>query len=236
MKNKNGKNNKTIISAKNKKGFTVQPKRQSSIVKKQIKTVNIMHLELLRKTIKGIFEIGEKILQIKETAIYDNWKNFVKDNFAFSYATAHRYIQVYEHFKDKPEYLECKTIKDVYYEIGIKKSLDLPEAPKGRLQVATDQEELEYDLEQIFKVPCVSKVKLENYRIESAGKNGRIWMIDRSGMSMPVAQLYAIPPEGFPETEYHELFREVQIAFERYFEKIEKYEKMGISKKVYNGY
>ena len=124
---------------------------------------------------------------------------------------------------------------EAYIESGVKGLIaEKKENIQGRLETETLQEEIDFDIEQIFKMPCVSKAKLENYRIETIGKNGRIWMIDRSGMSMPVAQLYATPPQGFPETEYNELFRNVQIALELYFEKIEKYEKMGISTPVYN--
>ncbi len=207
---------------------------------KIIQTIHKGHDSLL-KTLGSAawqaFKIGKLLVVIREKDPASPWGQTVKDLFPFSITTANNYLKVYFKFRDNPEALEGMSKTEAYIESGVKGLIaEKKETIPGRLQMATDQEELEFDLEQIFKVPCVSKAKLENYRIESAGKNGRIWMIDRSGMSMPVAQLYAMPPEGFPETEYHELFREVQIAFERYFEKIEMYEKMGISSPVYNGY
>lgn len=197
-------------------------------------------LSALEKLIKGAalqaFEIGGCLKALRERDPARTWNSLVEDVFPFSVKTANNYLKVYFKFRDNPEALEGKSKTEAYIESGVKGLIaEKKEAIPGRLEAATLQEEIDFDIEQIFKMPCVSKAKLENYRIETIGKNGRIWMIDRSGMSMPVAQLYATPPQGFPETEYNELFRNVQIALELYFEKIERYEKMGISNPVYNG-
>lgn len=229
MKNKNGKNNKNIISAENKKGVTVTPKKQSSIVKKQIKTVSIMHFKLLQKTLKGFFEIGEKILQIKETAIYDNWKNFVKDNFPFSYETSCRYIRVYEHFKDKPEYLEGKTIKDAYYEIGIKKSpIPIEYEEDGKIYTAGLEdfnESYDDELATIFNRKTVSGIKLEKYRVEIYGEE--LWGFREGYGRFPIADLLIPKPIGLPEIEWKDMKKNLCMLFEDYYAKIEMYENNG---------
>nr|WP_314782208.1 hypothetical protein [uncultured Treponema sp.] len=203
-----------------------------------IQTIHKGHVILL-KTLGSAawqaFKIGKLLVVIREKDPASPWGQTVKDLFPFSITTANNYLKVYFKFRDNPEALEGMSKTEAYIESGVKGLIaEKKENIQGRLETATLQEEIDFDIEQIFKMPCVSKAKLENYRIETIGKNGRIWMIDRSGMSMPVAQLYATPPQGFPETEYNELFRNVQIALELYFEKIEKYEKMGISTPVYN--
>ena len=203
-----------------------------------IQTIHKGHVSLL-KTLGSAawqaFKIGKLLVVIREKDPASPWGQTVKDLFPFSITTANNYLKVYFKFRDNPEALEGMSKTEAYIESGVKGLIaEKKENIQGRLETETLQEEIDFDIEQIFKMPCVSKAKLENYRIETIGKNGRIWMIDRSGMSMPVAQLYATPPQGFPETEYNELFRNVQIALELYFEKIEKYEKMGISTPVYN--
>ena len=203
-----------------------------------IQTIHNGHVSLL-KTLGSAawqaFKIGKLLVVIREKDPASPWGQTVKDLFPFSITTANNYLKVYFKFRDNPEALEGMSKTEAYIESGVKGLIaEKKENIQGRLETETLQEEIDFDIEQIFKMPCVSKAKLENYRIETIGKNGRIWMIDRSGMSMPVAQLYATPPQGFPETEYNELFRNVQIALELYFEKIEKYEKMGISTPVYN--
>ena len=205
---------------------------------KIIQTIHKGHDSLL-KTLGSAawqaFKIGKLLVVIREKDPASPWGQTVKDLFPFSITTANNYLKVYFKFRDNPKALEGMSKTEAYIESGVKGLIaEKKETIPGRLETATLQEEIDFDIEQIFKMPCVSKAKLENYRIETIGKNGRIWMIDRSGMSMPVAQLYATPPQGFPETEYNELFRNVQIALELYFEKIEKYEKMGISTPVYN--
>lgn len=205
---------------------------------KIIQTIHKEHalfLKNMREAAERAFKIGKLLVEIREKDPASPWGQTVKDLFPFSITTANNYLKVYFKFRDNPEALEGMSKTEAYIESGVKGLIaEKKETIPGRLETETLQEEIDFDIEQIFKMPCVSKAKLENYRIETIGKNGRIWMIDRSGMSMPVAQLYATPPQGFPETEYNELFRNVQIALELYFEKIEKYEKMGISTLVYN--
>ncbi|MGF7110515.1 hypothetical protein [Treponema pedis] len=200
----------------------------------QIYKEHNLFLAAMTKAAHSAFVIGSLLLKLREKDPAMHWKDIVKDLFPFSEHTANNYLRVYLTFKDNPQALENLSKTEAYMQSGVKCLCAPKDKPiPGRLQTATDEEELAFDIEQLFKTPCVSKVKLENYRIETVGKSGRIWMIDRSGVSMPVAQLYATPPQGFPETEHKELFRNVQIALELYFEKIEKYEKMGISEKVY---
>ena len=197
---------------------------------KIIQTIHKEHalfLKTMREAAERAFKIGKLLVEIREKDPASPWGQTVKDLFPFSITTANNYLKVYFKFRDNPEALEGMSKTEAYIESGVKGLIaEKKENIQGRLETETLQEEIDFDIEQIFKMPCVSKAKLENYRIETIGKNGR--------MSMPVAQLYATPPQGFPETEYNELFRNVQIALELYFEKIEKYEKMGISTPVYN--
>lgn len=202
-----------------------------------IQKVRIGHaafLKAMKQAAEKAFEIGSLLFTLREKDPAMSWKNIIADMFPFSVGTANKYLKVYIHFKDKPSLLENLSMTEAYGQSGLK-CLTEPETKpvQGRLEAETAQQELEFDIEEIFKMPCVSKAKLQNYRIEAVGKSGRLWMIDRSGTSMPVAQLYATPPQGFPETEQKELLRNVQIALELYFEKIEKYEKAGISQKIY---
>ncbi|MEL5719394.1 hypothetical protein [Treponema pedis] len=203
---------------------------------KKIHTKHRAFIKAMQTGAREAFEIGQLLFELRQKDPAMHWKDIVKDLFPFSEHTANKFLRVYLTFKDNPKVLENLSKTEAYIQSGVKCLCAPKDKPiPGRLQTATDEEELAFDIEQIFKTPCVSKVKLENYRIETVGKSGRIWMIDRSGVSMPVAQLYATPPQGFPEAEHKELFRNVQIALELYFEKIEKYEKMGISEKVYQG-
>jgi hypothetical protein len=62
---------------------------------------------------ESALQIGEEVYNAKmgrDQGVF--WKDFVKENFPFSVATANRYIRVYEAFKDRPEALRGETVAD----------------------------------------------------------------------------------------------------------------------------
>jgi hypothetical protein len=60
------------------------------------------------------FHIGEALFKIKmrrDQGVF--WKDFVRDNFESSPATANCHIRMYERFNDRPQLIRDKTIAEI---------------------------------------------------------------------------------------------------------------------------
>lgn len=187
----------------------------------------------MKKTAGIAFEIGKRLSYIRENMdVTIPWQAFIRDNFDFSYNTANSYIRTFEFFKEDPAMLKDKNKSEAYALAGItslKPEKETKEAEAIKVKYAgDDQLDLDYDIEALFNAPCISKAKLKNYRVESFHQSNRLWLINRDGGHIPVAQLYTSPPQGMPEIEQKELLKNVQIALEKYYERVEKYEEKGI--------
>jgi hypothetical protein len=200
-----------------------------------VREVNALHKKFIasmKKSAMIAFEIGQLLYTIRRNADASlPWIQFVKENFDFSYNTANNYIRTFEFFKEDPKLLEDKGKTEAYALAGlagVKAEKDGEEKP-SRIKFAGDEQpEFDYDIEALFAEPCISRAKLKNYRVESFHETNRLWLISKSGAHIPVVQLYTTPPQGLPDIEQKELLKNVQIAIEKYYERIEQYEEKGI--------
>jgi Protein of unknown function (DUF3102). len=200
-----------------------------------VNEVNELHkkfIATMKKSAMIAFEIGQRLYAIRHNADASlPWIQFVKENFDFSYNTANNYIKTFEFFQKDPSLLDDKTKTEAYALAGLTGVRAEKEADgkTGRVKFAgDDQPDLDYDIEELFATPCLSRAKLKNYRIEAFHQANRLWLVSKAGNPIPIIQLYATPPQGLPENEQQELLRNVQIAFEKYYERIERYEEKGI--------
>ncbi len=198
-----------------------------------IEEINKLHYKMFLTLKKGAliaFKMGELLFHIKHFRDQSiPWPEFVSSHFSFSIHSARNYMRMHEVFEGREKELIGLTQTDAYILGGIKKILP-PEKDKPEIERSecTLEEELAYDIESIFAQRPVSKCKLKNYRIEPMGDKKRLWLFDRNGRSIPVAQLYTTEPQGMPESERKELLRNVQIALENFYSRIEEYEARGI--------
>lgn len=197
-----------------------------------IHDINEMHkkfIMLIKKSALLAYQIGSLLTDIKQNRDQSiPWGEFFKAHFTFSERLSYTYMRMYEVFKGREKELKDLSITDGYVLGGIKKILpheSLAEKEGDDVAVVT---EVDYDIDFIFSQKPVSKCSLKNYRIEPMGDKKRLWVIDRSGKSMPVVQLYTTEPAGLPESEKQELLRNVQIALETFYARIEEYEEKGI--------
>lgn len=200
-----------------------------------VQEVNALHKKFIasmKKSAMIAFEIGQRLYTIRRNSDASlPWMQYVKENFDFSYNTANNYIRTFEFFKEDPSLLEDKAKTEAYALAGlagVKAEKDDGEK-HARVKYAGDEPpDFDYDIEALFAEPCLSKAKLKNYRIESFHETNRLWLVSKNGGHIPIVQLYTTPPQGLPEIEQKELLKNVQIAIEKYYERIEQYEKKGI--------
>lgn len=209
------------------------PKEIKTELKVKAKEINKVHLKLfslMKECALKVFNIGELLSEIKYTYKEINFKDWIESNLAFSYTTANKYLKLYEYFYNNPDRLKELTIMEAYLEAGIafRKELPAPEDEDGKIITYGDDEKDGIDDEElrtVFKRKTVSGITLDNYRVQAY--QGELWGFRKGYGRFPVADLRIVKPTGLPEIEWDEMHRNVQIAFESYFAKLEEYEKNG---------
>ena len=66
-------------------------------------SINQMHRELLglgMTMLERMFEIGERLLRIKEQLTHGSWERWVDDHLKFTIRTAQRYLRAYKHRRE----------------------------------------------------------------------------------------------------------------------------------------
>lgn len=208
-----------------------------SLYKDEAKEINKNHNKLYALMKKGAliaFEIGEQLVKVQRflaSTEKDAFKTWAKKNLIISEETIRKYIKLYDYFYDKPELLNNLTLMEAYSEAGIstRKALPAPcDEEDGKIYTAgleDDDGTYDEELATIFKRKTRSGIKLENYRVEIYGEE--LWGFRRGMGRFPVADILFTRPAGLPEIEWQDMQKNVCMAFEAYYAKIEMYENNG---------
>jgi hypothetical protein len=151
------------------------------------------------KSAEPAFQIGEKVYNAKmgrDQGIF--WKDFVKENFDFSVATANRHIRTYERLKDDPAVIREKTMAEI--------------------NGGAERARREYNrLEEGGGAPAWDDV----FSFEPVGGDS-IWMYDRkTRMYGRAAAFTALEARRGRERARSLLLESVQGAIERYYAALE---------------
>lgn len=181
---------------------------------------------LMNSTVGEYFEAGEIIYN----AIYDfpvknlNYKT-VAEATGLSPVQVSNALKVYKHFKDNPKLIDNLTMKDaISFICGKDKADGKPDKPKI---VYNEPSQLEFDWEQEFLKPTISKLELQSVRFENPD-NLSFWILHR-GSNHPVkyCEFYADPPKDpVLKIEHDNMMKEIQASLEKYFKAKEDQEGM----------
>lgn len=208
-----------------------------SLYKDEAKEINKNHNKLYGLMKKGVliaFEIGKQLVNVQRFLASNDRNAFnvwTESNLDISPATIRNYIKLYDYFYDKPEILNNLTLMEAYSEAGIstRKALPAPcDEEDGKIYTAgleDDDGTYDEELATIFKRKTRSGIKLENYRVEIYGEE--LWGFRRGMGRFPVADILFTRPAGLPEIEWQDMQKNVCMAFEAYYAKIEMYENNG---------
>lgn len=184
---------------------------------------------LMKKSALIAFDIGKLVYEAYVELQKKDFYDWVKQNLTISDRTASNYKKLYEYFYNEPERLKELTIMEAYVEAGITIKKELP-APKDDETVYTagieDDDDVEdKELQTIFKRPTLSGIKLSNYRVETYGEE--LWGFRKGFGRFPIADIRLTKPAALPNIDWEEMQKNVCIAFESYYAKIEEYENTG---------
>ncbi|NVP25332.1 hypothetical protein HPC63_14440 [Treponema phagedenis] len=177
------------------------------------------------------FKIGEILYMVeannsKGRQAFVDW---VTKDLKISWQTCLNYKKLFVFFYQDPERLENLTIMQAYAEAGIavKKALPPPKEEYEEVFTAGEEEEA-YDAElaEIFKRNPLSGIQLKKYRVNV--EDGTVWGFRKGYGRISIADIRLTKPAGLPELEWLTMRNEVQIVFEKYFEKIERCEDEGV--------
>ena len=209
----------------------------TSLYQEEAKEINKNHKklhDLMKKGVLIAFETGKQLFNVQRflpSTERNAFKIWAEHNLAICPKTIRNYIKLYDYFYDKPELLKDLTLMEAYAEAGIstRKALPAPcEEEDGKIYTAgleDDDGTYDEELATIFKRKTVSGIKLENYRVEMYGE--ALWGFRRGYGRFPVADLRIPKPIGLPEIEWQDMQKNVCMAFEAYYAKIEMYENNG---------
>lgn len=208
-----------------------------SLYKDEAKEINKNHNKLYGLMKKGVLiavEIGKQLVNVQRFLASNDRNAFnvwTESNLEISPATIRNYIKLYDYFYDKPELLNTLTLMEAYSEAGIstRKALPAPcDEEDGKIYTAgleDDDGSYDEELATIFNRKTRSGIKLENYRVEIYGEE--LWGFRRGMGRFPVADILFTCPAGLPEIEWQDMQKNVCMAFEAYYAKIEMYENNG---------
>nr|WP_314782002.1 hypothetical protein [uncultured Treponema sp.] len=208
-----------------------------SLYKDEAKEINKNHNKLYGLMKKGVliaFEIGKQLVNVQRFLASNDRNAFnvwTESNLEISPATIRNYIKLYDYFYDKPELLNTLTLMEAYSEAGIstRKALPAPcDEEDGKIYTAgleDDDGSYDEELATIFNRKTRSGIKLENYRVEIYGEE--LWGFRRGMGRFPVADILFTRPAGLPGIEWQDMQKNVCMAFEAYYAKIEMYENNG---------
>ncbi|NVP23799.1 hypothetical protein [Treponema phagedenis] len=198
---------------------------------KRIKSLEQGLIKVLTEATLKAFKIGEILYMVeannsKGRQAFVDW---VTKDLKISWQTCLNYKKLFVFFYQDPERLENLTIMQAYAEAGIavKKALPPPKEEYEEVFTAGEEEEA-YDAElaEIFKRNPLSGIQLKKYRVNV--EDGTVWGFRKGYGRISIADIRLTKPAGLPELEWLTMQNEVQIVFEKYFEKIERCEDEGV--------
>ncbi|QEJ94396.1 hypothetical protein FUT79_03695 [Treponema phagedenis] len=198
---------------------------------KRIKSLEQGLIKVLMEATLKAFKIGEILYMVeannsKGRQAFVDW---VTKDLKISWQTCLNYKKLFVFFYQDPERLENLTIMQAYAEAGIavKKALPPPKEEYEEVFTAGEEEEA-YDAElaEIFKRNPLSGIQLKKYRVNV--EDGTVWGFRKGYGRISIADIRLTKPAGLPELEWLTMQNEVQIVFEKYFEKIERCEDEGV--------
>jgi hypothetical protein len=192
--------------------------------------VRKLHKEIIACLVRGAqkaYQAGKILYEAQLDCDVYKWKDWVAD-LGISTTTVDRYITIYMAFKDRPEAIEDKTIKEAFAEAAAlfwaKSGTDARAERKAQAKYGIVNKQLLIDWEEIFAKPPVSKAKLTKYRFECPDKRS-FWLI-RRGINSPIKfmDLFTDVPDGDLKRPYEAMMKSIQGAMEMYYEQVEKQE------------
>ncbi|QEJ96690.1 hypothetical protein [Treponema phagedenis] len=198
---------------------------------KRIKSLEQGLIKVLTEATLKAFKIGEILYMVeannsKGRQAFVDW---VTKDLKISWQTCLNYKKLFVFFYQDPERLENLTIMQAYAEAGIavKKALPPPKEEYEEVFTAGEEEEA-YDAElaEIFKRNPLSGIQLKKYRVNV--EDGTVWGFRKGYGRISIADIRLTKPARLPELEWLTMQNEVQIVFEKYFEKIERCEDEGV--------
>lgn len=192
---------------------------------------------LAKKTVMVVFALGKILTFVKQELPHGEFGDFITKNCPFGEASARNYIRIYKHYKDLPRrQIEELTLGRAYVDAGIKKLAAPPkQGESADAEAAGDKDAVDFGLpkieefDRVLKTQPVSGVPLERYRV-AALEDGKIYGIHEALGVYPVANIYLPRHLDKPEARlaFEQVHKDICIALEIYYSKIEQLEDTGI--------
>jgi len=189
---------------------------------------------LAKKTVVTVFALGKILDFVKSELPHGEFGNFIETQCPFAETSAKRYMRIYEAYKDYPKkQLEDLSLSQAYAEAGIKKLAAPPK--QAELEGAGQDDVRDFglpkieDFDRMLKTPPASGISLKRYRVASL-EDGKIHAINETLGVYPIADIYLARHLDKPEARiaFEQAHKDICIAFEIYFAKIEQLEDDGL--------
>lgn len=208
------------------------PELQIGLNKETAKAVNALHTKLEVLLVKGTrlaYEAGRLLTAVMRECTKEDYRAWFKKYVKLPETTAWRYLKLYEYFCANPEALTKLSLMEAYIECGVKLKKELP-APEDEGKIYTAGMEngegnADEELRAIFERGTASGVPLDFYRVECY--DGEMWGFRKGFGRFPIARVQITKPAALPAVEWNDMQRNLKIAFESFYAKVEEYEKAG---------
>lgn len=184
--------------------------------------------EQIKYATKYHFDAGSILLQkILDCNIKQLKTSIVAEALGVSERTIRTSLKIYKHFMHNPDLLANLTVAQALALISGKS--EQQKSDTKRVEYAGDDSlQLEFDVEDMFNNATASGVKLNEYRLHTAGTE--VWMFKRGyAHGIRFAQLCTnVPDDTGLKVAYDDLLKGIQKASEKYFMAVEQAEKQGV--------
>lgn len=186
---------------------------------------------LSQKTVIVIFAMGKVLSDVKESLEHGEFIPWIEANCPFHRATAFRYMQVYDRYRDEPRRaLEELSITEAYLEAGVKKlaAPDPGEQPREKGPRLYDVSQWK-DWKRVFTTPPISGVVLKRHRVVPY-EDGRLYVVREETGPVPAVELLAdfSVTEPSYQVALQEVHQNLQMALEVFYSKVEEFEDKGL--------
>ncbi len=197
------------------------------LISKQEKEIIQLHEELqglFKKSALLIFEIGKRLSDVKQLLNHGDFIPWIENNLPFNRITAWKFMKVYECFHAKRKIqLEDLSINEACVMAGVRKLLPAPESKA--IPIGGKPPEMDLPKFATHGKP-LSGLDLKTTRI--AYHNTYIYVERRGNQPYPCNSMLLVQPPGLPTADWLELQKNLCIAYEIYFHKVEQAEKNGL--------
>ncbi len=179
------------------------------------------------RSIETVIKIGELLTDAKSSLDHGEFKGWVEENFEFSFASANKWMKVYDNKKQVLKELKNSKsllLSDAYNAVSTR---ILPKGLSSKLGPAKRAvpEVSELDNELWHKSGFV---ELENYRIMTRG--GQVFVHNASWKNPIICAYLTIEQRVGAEDAWQSLHEGLQAVFEKYYASLEALEKQASGK------